>query len=550
MDADRYARVRELFLAVDDLPDDQHEEFLAKQCGDDVELINEVMSLLQEHDVESARLEGQSAKPPSFPSSNAGQPTPGIRSAESGAGSDSASNLASPFMPGALQSSRSNSDRSASEQKMQKRKTSKSGGRRSGVGSKGKPSLSAEETQQSAQRTHASPRRFDDAPVPSKPPSAGIWQTQAKRHRRFNSGWLWLAAILPTALIGWWTYTRVATSLRNATGNELAGVAESVRMSVSRFLDDQSRLAESWSRSPELRAAIVALVKASAEDDSIESLRQSPHAGEIRTQLIRLSQRPEIKYVVWDRTGRILASWLEDGADVGGSVAPEGAANLSRAMRGETVLFGPAILEADGSGFKPETDLPVMAEIMPIHDDRGVVIATLLVRGLGMYQDLDEIFRQASQAGGLDVYAVNRNGMMVTTSPNAMSQVSGSDGKPTSVSCRLRVSDPGDSGEVANQIAIVTRRTQPLTYAVAGASSGHSDAKLDAYRNYVGTPVVGAWRWLDRWDLGIIVERSAESAYATAGIVGWGFVVLGALLTLTALAAASQIAKRTALAQA
>jgi hypothetical protein len=44
MNAERYARVRELFLAVDDLPRSQQQEFLVSQCGQDQELIDEVLS--------------------------------------------------------------------------------------------------------------------------------------------------------------------------------------------------------------------------------------------------------------------------------------------------------------------------------------------------------------------------------------------------------------------------------------------------------------------------------------------------------------------------
>jgi tRNA A-37 threonylcarbamoyl transferase component Bud32 len=358
-----------------------------------------------------------------------------------------------------------------------------------------------------------------------------------------------MAALLPTAIVGWWTYANVAANLREATANELAGVADSVRVNVARFLEDQSRLAESWSRQPDLRDSILALLATHADDESNEALLDSPHAMRIREQLFAVSQSEEIKYVVWDRTGTIIASWLKDGADVGGVVAPEGAADLARAMRGDTVLFGPEILEADDSGFDPETELPVMAEILPIHDSQGRVVAAMLIRGFGMFHDFDEIFRQVSEAGGLDVYAVNRRGVMVTNSPNAMKWRSTDDPTVGSVACRLRVTDPGPS-PVGDASDSNRRHSQRLTYAVADASSNRSGASLDAYRNYAGVPVVGSWRWVDRWDLGIIVERSSSTALASAGLVRFGFLSLGLMLTATALAAAGKIAKRTALAQA
>lgn len=557
MDAERYARVRELFLAIDELPDEQQREFLASQCGDDQELFDEVMSLLDEHDIESAKIEGQAAKKPAFPSTNpapadqrpvAGQPVTSRPVADRDPNSASPSTAAAPFMPGAHQAI---SPDAAADHDDSPRTRRKHGRQRIAAG---KPTTrrsagarpSADVTQQGAQRTHASPRYANDRPSPKQTPTTGIWQSKAKQHRRSNSGWLWLATILPTILIGWWTYAKVSESIRATTANELNSVADSVRISVIRYLNDQARLTETWSRSPELRASIIALVQSSAQDDSVESLRNSPHAQAIRKQLIDFSGRADIKYVVWDRTGKILASWLEDGADIGSNVAPDGAANLARAMLGETVLFGPAILTEDASGFRPETSGPVMAEIMPIRDDRGRVAATMLIRGFGMYQDFDEIFREASQAGGLDVYAINSAGVMVTDSPIALAAL---DDSINTVACQLRVSDP-ESSAVSNQLAPPIRRTQPLTYSAAGASSGTAGTKLAPYHNYAGVPVVGAWRWVDDWDLGIVVERSAQSARSTAGTVRLGFISLGLLLTITALVAASRIAKRTALAQA
>ena len=63
MDAARYARLRELFLAAEELPPKEQETFLKVQSGDDIELFEEVLSLLAEHDPESAQIEGERAIP-------------------------------------------------------------------------------------------------------------------------------------------------------------------------------------------------------------------------------------------------------------------------------------------------------------------------------------------------------------------------------------------------------------------------------------------------------------------------------------------------------
>jgi tRNA A-37 threonylcarbamoyl transferase component Bud32 len=569
MDAERYARVRELFLAAEDLPDDQRHEFVSRQAGDDRELIEEVISLLQEHDADNARREGDSAKQPALPPAPPrGQPPSGLRQnpntpaskrSNSGSTADrsaepsySASAEQAPFMPALHDSPASTRSR---EEFLPKRagKPEASSGKHT---VRHKDPQSTRVAQPDTQRTHASPRYpHERRPQPEKKPST------TPRHRGMQPRgvmlWLFLAAFTPTALVGWWTYDKVTQTLRQAVENELRGVADSVAVSVEHFLDDQARLAESWCRQPSLRDAIIGLNQIPRDEDFVEELKRSTHAKEIRSQLVGLSQNPNIKYVIWDRTGTIIASWLDDGADLGATVAPDGAANLARAMRGETVLYGPELLREEGTGFIPETDRPVMAEIMPVEDESGRIIGAMLIRGFGMFSSFDDVFRKSSESGSFDIYAVNSSGVMVSNSPVASSLRDAGvlQTERPFVALGLRVTDPGvrlTAGEtgMAETSRIGSRRIQPLTHAVAGATAGRSGQRTDAYPNYAGIPVVGAWRWIDRWDIGVIVERRAESVYQTANIVGVGFLSAGGLLAGVLLLAARRIAKWIAVAHA
>ena len=46
-DAERYARVKTIFLGAVELPEERRATFLAEACGDDVELRDEVLALLR-----------------------------------------------------------------------------------------------------------------------------------------------------------------------------------------------------------------------------------------------------------------------------------------------------------------------------------------------------------------------------------------------------------------------------------------------------------------------------------------------------------------------
>lgn len=519
MDASRYARIRDLFLEAEELPASQHAAFLESQAGGDQELIGEVLSLLAEHDSDSARLEGERATP-----------------------------VQAPAMPPPTAIARSASDtkigKSGPTQKQKRKRKPKSDRQPS-------KSFSSEVTRHGTQRTHASPRDFDEAGLQGPRPRNTIWDQRTRRNRRLNSGWLWLAAVLPTALIGWWTYAKVEAAQRAAIRNELTGLTNSVTLSMEGFLDDKAQLVESWSRQHTLREAIIELVDIAKKDDAVDSLKAADQTERIKEQLQELSGHDEIKYVVWDQKHTVIASWQQDRADVGTPVAPSGAYDLARVMRGETVLYGPERLLNEGNGFIPETELPVMANIVPIRNQDGRVIAAMLVRGIGMFAEFDTLFREASEAADLDIYAVDSDGVMATASPRALNaaRMVELEMQPENVATNLRVADPGFQLTPKN-VGTINRQGLPLTYSVGNAVINKPNVRVDDYNNYAGVPVVGAWRWNDQWKIGVIVEHDSATAFAPTRIVRIGFISLASLLTITAFAAATQLAKQSSAAHA
>ena len=86
-----------------------------------------------------------------------------------------------------------------------------------------------------------------------------------------------------------------------------------------------------------------------------------------------------------------------------------------------------------------------MGVIVPVRSDKGTVVAALLIRGFDMYKDFDTLFKEASDTSGLDIYAVDRRGVMVTASPRAIkaARLVELELRPDAVAAQLRVSDPG-----------------------------------------------------------------------------------------------------------
>lgn len=505
MDAERYAKVRELFLGAEELPVDQQLSFVRLHGGNDQGLIDEVLSLLVEHDADSAQMEGNRKSPLVLPSdSNASAMMP-------------SQDTASGDQPKKFQGNKSN-----------------------------------DATLVGSQRTHASPRSVGGETIVDVSLSkTNLWEKQQRRMQRRNSWWLLLAAMLPTLVVGWLTYRRVSQMLQEAVRSEVQGMADGLMLSTKRFLDNEAQLVQSWSRQKQIRDAIVALDQIARTDQPKEALRAATESDDIMSQLQYLSGNENIKFVVWDRTGNTLASWLPDRADVGNSIVDTQANGLARVFRGETIIFGPERLRNNTEGFVPETDLPVMAPIVPVRNDGGRVVAALLVRGFKMFNAFDQVFGDSSRTANLDAYAVNQNAIMVTNSPRAIraSKTGHLEVEEQDIAALIRITDPGDLIQVSS-FQDINRQIMPLTFAAARVSRGQDGMQMTPYRNYSGELVVGAWRWLDSWHMGVVVERNAEDAFAAARIVRLGFLTLAGLLAMTALAAASRIARRSSQANA
>ncbi len=533
MDAARYSRLRELFLAAEELPPGQQEAFLHVQTAGDSELFEQVRSLLAEHDADSARIEGEQAvRVPRPPGS--GQPgvrVPGSRAPSGPRRTSSRGEVAD-------RTTRRGSSLAASE-------ATAAGATPSGRAPAGH-GFASEITQHGAQRTHAAPRHGDTVD-PRTGPSLPLWAKRSREHRRSNSRWLWLAALLPTALIGWWTFGQVQSTIRESVRNELVGVADSVTLATERFLNDKARLVESWSRQPEIRRVIAELVEATQQKSASDQPSGSRPTDRIRAQLQMISGFEDVEFVVWNDSYITIAAWPGDAAQIGQPVNPSGAANLNRVMRGETVLYGPERPQNSDAASLSESDRPVMAIIVPVSDDQGRVIAAMLVRGFGLFNEFNRIFADVAASGGVDAYAVNRDGIMLSESRTAQAlSAQGLLELPAEqIAAGLRVADPGMQLTREN-VGQVQRSVCPLTVSVAGATTGNQDVRIDQYNNYAGSDVVGAWRWIRDWDLGVVIERDAEVAFAPAGIVRFSFLLLGSVLSITAFAAAAKIASRSA----
>jgi hypothetical protein len=134
-----------------------------------------------------------------------------------------------------------------------------------------------------------------------------------------------------------------------------------------------------------------------------------------------------------------------------------------------------------------------------------------------------------------EAYAFDRQGVMLSRSRfepelQAADLLVHRDGR-----AHVELRDPG--GRVAaGYRPTLPRAQQPLTKMAAEATSGHDGIDVDGYRDYRGVLVVGAWRWLPQYDLGVAVEIDADEAFASNDSLRHALFALYVLMALALIA--------------
>lgn len=348
--------------------------------------------------------------------------------------------------------------------------------------------------------------------------------------------------LLVVAGLSAWTYVSVRHSLRDIREAGMRALLATQVEALNRWIEEKRADAAAWAGRSEVRGGVAELLAVGrGREGTAQALWNAPSRRallEVLAPALRAEHVAAVNAV--DPSGRIIATQFEPYA--GRLLGPEMQERLREVFRGETRFIAPFPESARVEGAEVMAlRRPVAWVMAPVRDGDGRVIAAL---GFAKHahERFARILTTARPGATGEAYAFDSSGTMLSESrfPRELQGAGLLPADEGSSIFRVQLRDPG--GNVVEGFRPDTeRRAQPLTRLAAAAigSIGNSDPArmqgviLDPYRNYLGEEVVGAWRWLPEYGMGVALEMSTEEGYAPLGYFHASFAVtLGFILLL------------------
>ncbi len=342
-------------------------------------------------------------------------------------------------------------------------------------------------------------------------------------------------------VLGYWAYNGVRDSIAETRVTSLEALLGTVVKGLDVWVGEHRTEAARVAKDP----AVVERALRLAADTTRQGAAPGRCTAEAEDlgQAIQssLSTRGVIAFRIIDRAGIVLAS--KDPARCGQRLR-SGAfrQRLDLALDGAPQYVRPF----------PETELsvkgtsgqsrPVAWFLAPIRGKQGPPVAALAM-GVEADGELATIFTTARPGTTAEAYAFSDDGLMLTPSRFAEELIAAgvlAEAAAGSSAFHIMVRDPGGN-LLAGHTPVLEPAARPLTQAgaLAVAARGkllESDQRAAIavpYRSYHGNDVIGVWRWLPAYDMGVIAEISTPEAFLALRYFWISFAVIGGFVVLS-----------------
>lgn len=352
--------------------------------------------------------------------------------------------------------------------------------------------------------------------------------------------WVWpIVAVIVLSAAGLYVRQSIESTIK---GNLTSGLQTLVSMEVSmleNFFRVHETNAEAVSNDLAVRQLAYRLFeKETAPAPSDPTADRSEVEELIRKELASvMAYHDYVGFLVADETKTIVAA--SSPSIVGQQGITEYDDFLTRTLDGETVVCPPfrnvtAVVSADGQFLVGQ---PTMYVSAPLRNESFQVVGALALQ-IQPEREFTRILQLGRVGHSGETYAFNADGILVSNSrfddEMIMLGLLADNEHSTSI-LNLRVCDPG--GDMTAGFRPTVRRSEmPLTRMAEDAIDGNSDIDVDGYRDYRGVPVVGAWKWMPKYKIGVATEVDVEQAFRPLVILQRVFWSLYGMLILSAVA--------------
>jgi eukaryotic-like serine/threonine-protein kinase len=336
-----------------------------------------------------------------------------------------------------------------------------------------------------------------------------------------------LTTIVALVVLGVWAQASVKQSLREIRATGLQTVLDAELKALQLWIDDRKGDTTRWAADPRVRDLVVRLGAASSTDAA--AVRRDFAA--ILQPLVEQSGGYSFNLI--DRSGRIVSTPFPE--YLGRTIAPgDFLADLAPVFEGRSRFIRPY----------PETERigplaavralsrPVVWFEAPVRAAGGEVIAAL---GVAHRADTEfaHILELARPGDTGEAYAFDAKGLMLTESRfvGELKRAGLLPDEPgASAVFRMEVRDPGQLRQAPPARAYTRLAAAAIAARGSPAAEARQGVLLEPYRNYRGAEVIGAWKWLPEYDVGVALELEAREAYAPLGYLNIAFTIILTLL--------------------
>ena len=303
---------------------------------------------------------------------------------------------------------------------------------------------------------------------------------------------------------------------------------------MNAWCDTQESNATSLANAIKVRELGYQLLADTAQDDAdLDSVHK-----ELQQELSpALTSHNYVGYFLANRAGTIVTS--SHPGLIGQEGIVEYEAFLKKALDGVatvSVPFPSVVLMKTANG-RMRSGEPTMYVAAPLRDINFQVVGALAFQ-VRPEEEFTEILQIARIGETGETYAFDRNGLMVSNSrfdDDLILLGLLPDQENSRSILNILVVDPG--GNVTEGFRPTIRRSKlPPTRMAASAISGKADCDIEGYRDYRGVPVVGAWAWSSKYDIGIATEMDVAESFRPLSILRTAFWSLYMLLITSAVA--------------